>query len=241
VTAIPIPLQSTSGRFSSLNPPRQAACQPSIVTGSVVSTRLIQLGRFSCGGADSGIGRQAQRDGVDHPPLANVLMNVKLDDPADARHMVVGRRVTMEGTFRIAREYHGPYLVFFLIAEKARLAGGDPLDRSAAPANTSYMVCQPPELDGLASKLGSELCVQSTVVANLSEAGLALEAAARALKESAANSDVSSGDQNTIACRRDPERSDTHLSAIACARRSYWNWWDIKHRMGQDYTRPAPP
>ena len=44
VTAAPLPLLSTSGRFSSLNPPGQDLCGYGDVTGHVVSTHLI-LGR----------------------------------------------------------------------------------------------------------------------------------------------------------------------------------------------------
>src|SRR5882757_11076596 len=62
VTGVPIPLQSASGRFSSLNPPNQRNCPYKKVTGRVVSTRLIMVKQMDCG-----------RPGHD-----NVLVNVQL-------------------------------------------------------------------------------------------------------------------------------------------------------------------
>jgi len=223
VTALPTSLASTSGRFSSLNPPRQSTCQNRNVVGRVVSVRLIQLDRFVCLGNEAGL------------PLENVLMNVRLDDPAEARQMAVGRRVVVEGNFKIAQEPHGGYLVFFLIAEKARLAAGEPL-AAPAQASTSYMMCQPPELDALAGQLGRELCVQSTIMADLKTAGPALEAAARALAQNSPEDETSG-----IACREDRDRSDAHLATMACARSGYWAWWSSKRRLGQNFTKPAPP
>jgi hypothetical protein len=225
VTAVPIPLESTSGRFSSLNPPRQTACANRRVTGRVVSIRLIQVKQFDCLGNDASL------------PLENVLMNVQLGNPADTGQMVVGRLVIIEGSIKIAQEPHGNYLVFFLIAEKARPVAGEP---SAAPASasTSYMMCQAPELDALASQLGRELCVQSTIMANLNAAGPALQTAARALVQDSPKDAASS---DSIICRQDRERSDAHLAAMACARESYWDWWSLKQRGGQNFTKPAPP
>jgi hypothetical protein len=194
------------------------------VIGRVVSIRLIQVDQFACVGNDAGL------------PLENVLMNVQLGDAA-AGQMVVGRRIAIEGNFRIAQEPHGNYLVFFLIAEKAALVAGDP-PAAPAPASTSYMICQPPELDALASQLGRELCVQSSIMANLTVAGPALETAARALVQDSPKDAASS---DPIICHQDRERSDAHLAAIACARGSYWDWWSLKQRGGQNYTKPAPP
>jgi hypothetical protein len=92
------------------------------------------------------------------------------------------------------------------------------------------MICQPPELDALAQKLGSELCVQNTLL----DSGWlpALEQAARMTKESV--------DPNAIICRPDRERSDLNLPALACARGSYWAWYESKWR---DYllAAAAPP
>jgi hypothetical protein len=50
VTGVPIPLQSTSGRFSSLNPPNQLNCPNSKVIGRVVSARLIMVDEMGCRG-----------------------------------------------------------------------------------------------------------------------------------------------------------------------------------------------
>ena len=226
VTGVPIPVQSVSGRFSSLNPLNQLDCPYKKVSGRVVSPRLIMVRDMSCG-----------RPGHD-----NLLVNVRFSNPADATKMVTGRHVVITARFKIAEEDRDPIFVAeFLIAEKAELVGGDPLDRSAPPAQafTSYMMCQPPELDALASRLGTELCVQNTIVANLSVTGSALEAAARAPAKLSPE-DTVSGDTNTISCRFDPGVSDRHLSSVACARNSYWAWYKAKWRDPLSST-PAPP
>jgi hypothetical protein len=168
----------------------------------------------------------------------STLVNVELSNPADAVQMVTGRRVAITGTFKSAEERRGLYyLAVYLIVDKARLVAGDPL-AAPAPASTSYMMCQPLELDALARQLGSELCVQSTLVANLTVTGPALETAARAPAK-VSPTDAVSGDPNAITCRLDPERSDAHLSAMACARNSYWTWWTAKWRDPQ--TGLPPP
>jgi hypothetical protein len=207
-----VPLLSASGRFSSLNPPNRRNCPYKQVTGRVVSPRLIMVKDIFCG-----------RRGHD-----NVLVNVQFNNPADAMQMVTGRRVTIAARFRSAQEDRAPlFYAEFLIAEGARLVAA--LDRSAAPAEafTSYMVCQPPELDALAARLGRELCAQSTLVENLTVAGPALETAARA-PANASPEDAVAGDANAITCRLDPQRSDRQLPAIACARNSYWVWYKAK-------------
>jgi len=226
VTGVPIPLLSASGRFSSLNPPNRINCPYEKVTGQVVSPRLILVEKMDCG-----------REGHD-----NVLVNVQFSNPADAVQMVTGRRVTIAASFKSAQEDRDPrFYAEFLIAEKAQLVAGDPLDRSAppAPAFTSYMVCQPPELDALATKLGKELCVQNTVVADLAGAGPALETAARKPARVSPESTVS-GDPNAISCRLDPKRSDRQLPAVACARGSYWAWYRTKWD-DPLLSNPAPP
>jgi hypothetical protein len=154
--------------------------------------------------------------------------------------MIVGRRLAITANFTTALERRGSrYIVVYLIAEKARLVAGDPIT-APVPAFTSYMICQPLELDALAAKLGRELCVQSTVVANLAQTGPALEIAAPAPSEVSPTDDVP-GDPDTITCRLDPERSDIHLPAIACARGSYWAWWKIKWQTAPRPVPPAPP
>jgi hypothetical protein len=226
VTGVPIPLQSVSGRFSSLNPLNQLNCPYKRVSGRVVSPRLILVKEMDCG-----------RPGHD-----NVLVNIQLSNPADAMEMVTGRRVTIAARFKNAEEDRDPIFVAeFLIAEQAKLVAGDPLDHSAPPARafTSYMLCQPPELDALATRLGKELCVQSTIVADLTETGPALETAARAPAKLSPE-DTVPGDRNAISCRLDPGVSDRHLSAIACARNSYWVWYKAKWRDPLSST-PAPP
>jgi hypothetical protein len=226
VTAVPIPLQSASGRFSSLNPPNQLDCPYKEVTGRVVSPRLMMVEEMDCG-----------RPGHD-----NVLVNVQLSNPADAVQMVAGRRVTITARFKSAEEDRDPrFFAEFLIAEKAELVAGDSLDHSApsAQAFTSYLMCQAPELDALVAQLGNELCVQSTIVANLKVTGPALEAAARTPAKVSPENTVS-GDRNAISCRLDPKLSDAHLPAIACARNSYWIWYKTKWR-DPLFPTPAPP
>lgn len=226
VTAAPIPLQSASGRFSSLNPLNQHNCPYKKVTGRVVSPRLIMVDELDCG-----------RPGHD-----NVLVNVQFSNPADAAQMVAGRRVTITAKLKSAEEDRDPVFVAeFLIAEKAQLVAGDPRDRSDPPvqAFTSYMMCQPPELDALATRLGKELCVQNTLVANLAITSAALEAAARAPAKLAPQ-DTMPGDPEAISCRLDPGVSDRHLPAVACARGSYWAWYKEKWHDPLSST-PAPP
>lgn len=223
VTDIAIPLQSTSGRFSSLKPANWRSCSSRNVTGRVVSTRLIMVSEGFCGRGLSG----------------NVLVNVAFSNPADAGQMVVGRKVTIAASFKSAEESRTPDIYAnYLIAQKARLVAADP-PGAPAPAFTSYMVCQPPELDALASRLGSELCVQSTLLTSLAAAGPALEKAARAPVKAPPREDLS-GNPDEIICLVDLERSDIHLSALACARSSYWSWYQTKWR---DYlfATSAPP
>ncbi len=218
-----VPLQSTSGRFSSLNPSSWRNCPYKKVTGRVVSPRLIMVKDMSCG-----------RRGHD-----NVLVNVQLRDPADAVQMVTGRQVAVTAKFKSATEDRDPlFFAEFLIAENATVAS-DPRDRSTAQAFTSYMMCQPPELDRLARQLGSELCVQSTIVADIAKTGPALEAAARTPAKLSPEDPVS-GNPNAISCRLDPKRSDAQLPAIACARGSYWAWYRAKWPDPLSPT-PAPP
>ena len=226
VTAPPIPLESASGRFSSLNPSNRRGCPYNKVTGRVVSTRLIMVKKIDCG-----------RPGHDY-----VLVNVQLANPADAGQMVTGRRVTIAASFKSAEEDRDPrFFAEFLIAEKAAVVAGDPLDGAAPPAQafTSYMICQAPELDALAAQLGKELCVQSTLVANLKATGPALETAARTPAKLSPEISVA-GDPDAISCRLDPKRSDVHLPAVACARGSYWAWYQAKW-LDPLSAAPAPP
>lgn len=218
----PIPVQSASGRFSSLYPSNQLNCPYKKVTGRVVSPRLIMVKEMSCG-----------RRGHD-----NVLVNVQLRNPADAVQMVPGRRVAITARFKSAQEDRDPlFFAEFLIAENAVVAG-DPLDHSAPQTFTSYMLCQAPELDALARKLGKELCVQSTL-ANLSATSPALETAAR-VPAKVLPTDTVPGDPNAISCRLDPGLSDRLLPAVACARGSYWAWYKEKWEEPWSPT-PAPP
>ncbi|MBA2588800.1 MAG: hypothetical protein H0U98_09270 [Alphaproteobacteria bacterium] len=224
VTGIPTPLQSISGRFSSLNPLNPHRCAYRKVSGRVVSSHLILVKEMDCG-----------RSGHD-----NALVNVQFSNPADAAQMVTGRNIVIAASFKRAEEDREPTIVAeFLIAEKARIEAADPIDGSTRPdqAFTSYMICQPPELDALAGQLGSELCVQSTIVASLAAAGPALERAART-PSNASPEDTVSGDPHDISCRRDPKLSDQHLAAIACARGSYWAWYKALH--DPQFSMPAP-
>ena len=88
VTAIPIPLQSVSGRFSSLNPLDRETCSSRRMTGRVVSPTLILVPETACG-------RRRQ---------TYLLVNVQLANPADAAQMVPGRRVDITATFKRALE-----------------------------------------------------------------------------------------------------------------------------------------
>ena len=218
------PLLSASGRFSSLTPPNQLGCGRDKITGRVVSPSLIMVKKIDCG-----------RHGHD-----NVLVNVQFANPSDAAQMVTGRQITITASLKSAEEDRDPlFYAEYIIADQARLVGGDPRDRSASPAFTSYMMCQPPELDALATKLGKELCVQSTVVADLPQTGPALETAARA-PATVSPMDSVPGDPNAISCRLDPKRSDAQLPAIACAKGSYWAWYSAKWPAPWSST-PAPP
>jgi hypothetical protein len=225
VTGVPLPLHSVSGRFSSLNPVNQQGCREKRVSGRVVSPRLILAKDMSCG-----------RPGHD-----NVLVNVLFANPADAAGMVTGRHVTITANFKHAEEDRDPIFVAeFLIGENAKLVSGDRIDSSAPPpqAFTSYMLCQPPELDALASKLGKEICVQNTIVADLKGWGPSLEAAAQSPAKLSPE-DAVPGDPNAVSCRLDPGVSDRHLSDIACARNSYWAWYSAKWHDPLSST-PAP-
>lgn len=222
VTGIPVPLQSISGRFSSLNPLNPRRCSYRKISGRVVSPRLIMVEEMDCG-----------RSGHD-----NALVNIQFSNPADAAQMVTGRNVVIAASFKRAEEDREPTIVAeFLIAEKARIESADPIGE-AVPAFTSYMICQPPELDALARQLGGELCAQSTIVASLAAAGPALERAARA-PSNASPGDDAPGDPNDISCRHDPKVSDRNLAAIACARGSYWAWYKALH--DPQFSMPAPP
>ena len=230
---LPSPLLSASGRFSSLNPPNQVICHNSNATGRVVSARLIRVDQFDCDDYGSGLGYHG----------CCSLMNVELSDSADAEKMVIGKRVTIKGTFKNAFEYHDNYPVNYLIAKNARILYGDPFDRSAALVQdtTSFIMCEPQQLDALSTQLGRELCVQSTIVANLNVAGPALETAARSLVQHPTGEERV-GDLNAITCRLDPEHTDAHLqAAVACARNSYWAWWVGKQRDPVGYGKQAPP
>lgn len=225
VTGIPVPIQSVSGRFSSLNPLDQNSCSDKKVSGRVISQTLILVMGSTCG-----------RRGQNY-----LLVNVKLANPADAVQMVPGRRVDIMATFKRAFEARpSTFVADYVIAEKATIAGGDPIDPSAppAPAFTSYMICQPPELDALANRLGSDLCVQNTLLANLKATGPALEAAAGAPSKTPPE-DIVSGDANAISCGLDAKVSDRHLTAIECARNSYWTWY--RQLRDPNFSTPAPP
>ncbi len=239
---LPAPYLSCSGRFNSLNPPVLNICRNSSVTGRVVTPRLIRMGRFGCmvpGGAAS---TSRLSSGTNGQSLDNCLMDLEFSDPADAARMVAGNRVTIEGNFIDAFEYHGSYPVNFLIAKNAKIVGGDLSTGPATsvPDTPSFMLCQPPQLDALAGRLGRELCVQSSLVANLKETGVALEAAASAPMPGPP-SQAASGDPAAITYRIDPEHSDAHLTALACARNNYWAWWVGKQADPVGYGRPAPP
>jgi hypothetical protein len=217
VSGLPTPLQSISGRFTSLNPGNRHSCSVDQVTGRVVAPDLIMVNELPCGQKETG----------------SLLVNVEFQNPADVSQMVTGRHVTIKARFESAEERRsGPFSAFYLIAENAELVGAEP-SAPSAPL-TSDMLCQPPVLDALAARLGRDLCVQSTLLDNLSVTEPVLEAAARAPTERI------SGDPDAITCRPDRERSALHLQAIACARNSYWTWYSDQGRNLSVLT-PAPP
>ena len=198
VTGVPTPFQSVSGRFSSLNPVHQHNC----LTGQV--TRPRRLASSDPGGSDmSAAGR-----GND-----NVLVNVEFEQSRRCRANDHGTARDHSG--QLQKRGGGPRSRFrtpnSLIAEKAVLVSSRPDPAPPAPAFTSYMMCQPPELDALASKLGHDLCVQNTIVANLGGMGPALESAARAPAKLAPE-DAVPGDPNAISCRLDPGRFGSSLA-----------------------------
>ena len=220
VGGLPEPLQSVSGRFSSLNPGNRHDCALSTITGRVVSQRLVMADEADCGQKETG----------------NVLVNVELANPSDAQEMAAGSRVVINAKFVSGEERRsGPFSAFFVIAQNASVAATAP--SAASGAFTSAMLCQPPELDALSAKLGSELCVQSTLVGDLPVAGPALEQAARA-PSNLSPGDRASGDPNAISCRVDREHSALHLKAIACARNSYWAWYSEKWHDSSFLTPP---
>src|SRR5690606_4224148 len=133
------------------------------------------------------------------------------------QQMIVGRNVTIAASFKSAEEDRDTqFYALYLIAEKAALVSGDPA-QAPAPAFTSYIVCQPPQLDALTRKLGNELCVQNTLLPDPGTTSAALEAAA-STPAIFSPADTAPGDAAAITCYRDRERSDINLPAIACAK-----------------------
>lgn len=223
VTGVPVPFQSISGRFSSLSPIKRRDCRDGKITGRVVSAQLIMVEKRFCGPGQSD----------------NVLVNVRFANPADTAQMIVGRNVTIAANVKSAEEdRNSTFYALYLIAEKATLVSADP-PAAPAPAFTSYMICQPSELDALAKRLGSDMCVQNTLVTDFATTAQALEIAARS-PGAAPPADAAPGDPNAIACHKDIERSDINLPAIVCAKTSYWDWYRAKWR---DYLfqTAAPP
>jgi hypothetical protein len=205
-------LLSGSGRFSAINPQHQVTCDVLGLSGHVISRNLIFMkDYFDCGGFRG----------------HDMLVNVELADPADAAKMIPGTAVIAQGKVRNAIEKHNGYMVDFIFVENARITAPFGSDVDPQYASYTYMNCQPPELDALAKALGRELCVQSTLVANLAATGQALEAAAHAPVKMSPGDPVT-GDPAAITCRLDPEHSDAELSAITCARNNYWVWWRAK-------------
>lgn len=223
VTAAPIPFESVSGRFSSLNPLDRRDCPDRQVSGRVVTPRLVLADEVNCG----------------RPGHQNLLVNIKLANPADAARLVPGRHVVLGGNFKIAEEERDRVFVAeFLIGENVSLVSEDATAPVAAPF-TSYLICQPPELDDLAVRLNSDLCVQSTILADLPQEAAALEAAALAPAKVSLERTVP-GAAQAISCRVDAKISDRHLSAISCARNNYWAWYRARSRAPLSST-PAPP
>jgi hypothetical protein len=228
---LPRPLLSASGRFSSLSPPNKVNCRMSVASGRVASTRLIRVSNFDC----NDTGERGFRGCCS-------LMNVEFSDPADAAKMVAGRQVSIRGRFTSAYEDHGSYPVHYLIVQGATIQSSDPEDGPPNPAlaGPSFMICQPQEMDTLANKLGRELCVQSSLLADLDVTSPVIEVAAGTAAQNSLGN-AASGDPAAISCRLDPEHTDAHLqSAVACARNRYWAWWAVKQRNPRSFSQPAP-
>jgi hypothetical protein len=205
-------LQSTSGRFSSINPPNQVTCRNSSVVGRVISNNLIHVDQFDC--------LEFRTDNGYHGCCS--LVNVELADPADAsKKMIPGRRVIVKGTFKSALEDHSGYPVNFVFVEAAQVTLFG-TDQDPLYANATYIVCQPPQLAALSRQVGHDLCVQSDIIKSLDVIGPALETAARSL-------DNSSSGPDAIMCRIDPAHTDAGLlSEETCAFNNYWDWWVLK-------------
>ena len=89
----------------------------------------------------------------------------------------------------------------------------------------SRIVCRPPQLVELAKRMGRNLCVQNSILANLKATGPALEAAARAFAEHRPGNTLS-GSPDAISCRQMNQAFT--VSDLTCAQNSYW-------------TSPRPP
>ena len=86
---------------------------------------------------------------------------------------------------------------------------------------TGNLVCGP-ELIGLSKELGRNLCVQRSIVANLSVTGPALDAAARALVEHPIGYNPSR-DPDAITCRQTEHPAGSRLPPyLSCGYNSYW-------------------
>ena len=78
---------------------------------------------------------------------------------------------------------------------------------------SNRIVCEAPELTALSGKLGRNLCVQKSIVANLSVTGPALHTAARALLEHPIGYNPSR-DPDAITCRQDSTQTGTRLPPV---------------------------
>ena len=234
----PVPVVSTSGRFSSpdpqTKPDRVLFCRKDTVPGRVISDTLVLVPQFQCGNIEE-LGAIGLR-------LTNAVMNVQFSDPTERSKMNVGAGVFINADFVVAFEHHGTYGVSFLIAKNAALTVGAPPEPSTGPARpiTSYIVCRAPAMESLSVRLGKEICIQSSLLDQLSTLEPAVEAAA-ATPVDETPGDSGSAEPNGITCRTDPERTDLRLSTIACARNYYWAWWAKKYALNERLIQPAPP
>jgi hypothetical protein len=217
-------LQSTSGRFSSIAPRGQIKCGNSGLEGRVVSDNLLHVDQFDCGTIRGGSGYSG----------CCSFINVAPADSANSAQMLPGRKVFVKGAVLSAREMHGGYAAYFVVVENAQIT---PVGTDVDPLymNATYMVCQPPQLDGLSKRVGHAFCVQSDIVKNWNLLTPSLAAALRPPESPQTG-------PGAISCREDTAHTDADLpSPVACAFNNYWAWWDMKARSPQSTFTYKPP
>ena len=211
VTGIPIPLQSVSGRFSSLNPLDRHGCADKKVSGRVVSPTLILVPQSACG-------RREQ---------TYVLVNVQLANPADAVQMVPGRRVDITASFKRALEARDLHFYRrFCDRREGRDCRGRS-DRSFRAARASLYELY--DLPAAGAGRARHTAWQRSLCAEHASLQISRQQVRRwrrppARLRKCRRRTWCPAMPMRISCRLDPGVSDRHLTAIACARNSYWTW-----------------